>query len=217
MSANFTIFQCSNIDCMFRCPQSPTDHALEYCPLCGSDGVKTEYDFPSPEESNVFRPHNFRRVEVLLDNLRSVYNVGSVFRTSDGAGISRLYLGGYTSTPDHPKLKKTGLGSEVSVPWEHIRNGLDLVNHKKFEGFQIWSLERNPEAVSLFSPGLKFMDVPILLVIGNEKVGVDPEILKVSDRIVSIPMAGQKRSLNVATAFGIAAYALTLYRAVHSE
>ncbi len=210
MSTIFKIFECLNQECGFRCPESPTDNPLEKCPLCGSLGRKTEYGYLDGEDwrNKVATPSN--HLEVLLDNLRSIYNVGSIFRTSDGAGIRRLYLGGYTPTPEHPKLWKTGLGSEWSVPWDYVRNGSDLVLSKRYEGYHIWVLERTESAISIFESKPATPVSPILLVIGNEKVGVDPEIILNSHQVVFIPMAGRKRSLNVATAFGIAAYALSM-------
>jgi 23S rRNA (guanosine2251-2'-O)-methyltransferase len=209
MGATFKIFECENPGCRFRCPQTPTDRILAVCPVCGSSGTSVEYDFPDDEPGNLPPNSNLPQVEVLLDNLRSIYNVGSIFRSSDGTGIRHLYLGGYTPTPEHPKLKKTGLGSEWTVPWESVRNGLELVNTKKSEGFQIWSLERAAAAISIFDSSSVYSEKPILLVVGNERTGIDPEILRLSDRVVFIPMSGMKRSLNVATAFGVAAFALT--------
>ncbi len=210
MSSIFKIFECLNHACRFRCPESPTDNPLEKCPLCGSIGRINEYGYPVGENLgiNAATPNN--HLEVLLDNLRSIYNVGSIFRTSDGAGVRKLYLGGYTPTPEHPKLRKTGLGSEWYVPWDSVRNGSDLVLSKKSEGYHIYVLERTPSAISIFESKPIAPVSPILLVIGNEKVGVDPEIITNSHRVVYIPMAGRKRSLNVATAFGIAAYALAV-------
>ena len=210
MSTIFMIFECLNHECRFRCPESPTDNPLEKCPFCGSVGKKTDYGYPDNEDWEKKAATPNIHLEVLLDNLRSIYNVGSIFRTSDGAGIQRLYLGGYTPTPEHPKLRKTGLGSEWSVPWDYVRNGSDLVLSKKNEGYHIYVLERTPSAISIFETLPARPTSPILLVIGNEKVGVDPEIINISYQVVYIPMAGRKRSLNVATAFGIAAYALTM-------
>ncbi len=208
MCTTFQIFECLDPGCRFRCPESPTDRNLEICPLCGSRGRKSNYEFPGEEDREIGVDYQSSHLEILVDNLRSIYNVGSIFRSSDGAGVRKLFLGGYTPTPEHPKLRKTGLGSEWSVPWEYVRNGLDLALAKKAEGYRVWVLERNPSAISIFDSTNEEEESPILLVLGNEKVGVDPEIIRISHRVVFIPMAGRKRSLNVATAFGIAAYAL---------
>lgn len=207
----FRIFQCTNPGCSFRCPITPTDPDLFFCPECHSAGKISTHQFPEPESNQHDLSTARSNLEVLLDNIRSTYNVGSIFRTSDGAGVQKLYLGGYTPTPDHPKLKKTGLGSEWEVPWEKVRNGLELARIKKASGYQIWSLEKMPAAVSLFD-GVKITETShILLILGNEKTGVDPEILALSNRILFIPMAGMKRSLNVASAYGIAAYFLSRF------
>ena len=142
MCTSFQIFECSDPGCRFRCPQSPTDRDLEICPLCGSNGKNSNYDFPDDEDREIRVNYQSFHLEVLVDNLRSIYNVGSIFRSSDGAGVRKLFLGGYTPTPEHPKLRKTGLGSEWSVPWEYVRNGLDLVLAKKNEGYRVWVLEQ---------------------------------------------------------------------------
>jgi 23S rRNA (guanosine2251-2'-O)-methyltransferase len=205
----FYLFQCENPQCGFRCPVSPTDRKLTHCPKCKHDGILTSHVFVEPEivgyTQNIYNPE----VVVLLDNIRSTYNVGSIFRSADGAGIRKLYLGGYTPTPEHPKLVKTGLGAEKFLPWESMLNGLNLIKSMKSKGYQIWSLEKCVEAESIFQVHLDEHCYPLILVVGNERVGVDPEILAISDRVVDIPMLGMKRSLNVASAFGIAAYILT--------
>lgn len=147
-------------------------------------------------------------VEALLDNIRSTYNVGSMFRTADGAGLRRLYLCGVTPTPGNPKIVKTALGAEGVISWSYNRNGLDMALALKEKGMRLWALESTSRAVSLFSDGDIVQGPPILLVVGNELSGVDPEILDACDRIVAIPMQGHKQSLNVAIAFGIAVYYL---------
>ena len=205
----FQVFQCANPVCAFRFPRTPTDRDFNFCPVCGSPGESRGYEVPDPESPQDCGANPRPVVEVLLDNIRSTFNVGSIFRTADGSGIQKLYLGGYTPTPEHPKLKKTGLGAEWVVPWEPVPNGFRFVQARKDAGYRIWALESTPEAVPLFNSRLSPLDYPVLLVIGNEKVGVDPEILNLCDRIVFIPMFGYKRSLNVSNAFGIAAYFIT--------
>jgi tRNA G18 (ribose-2'-O)-methylase SpoU len=147
-------------------------------------------------------------VEALLDNIRSVYNVGSVFRTADGAGLRHLHLCGITPPPDHPKTAKTALGAERSVPWTAYRNGLDTAVALQERGCQLWAVEDCPQAKSIFTETDFDNESPIVLVVGNELAGIDPEILDRCNRILSIPMQGQKKSLNVASAFAIAAYAI---------
>ncbi len=147
-------------------------------------------------------------VEVLLDNLRSTLNVGSIFRSADGAGVRKIYCAGTTPTPEHPKIAKTGLGAEDFTPWEYVRNGVNWARQKKAEGFLLLALEAAPQAQSLFSfPPLSGQD-RYLFVVGNEVSGIDPEIIALADATLFIPMRGEKSSLNVAVAFGIAAYTL---------
>jgi tRNA G18 (ribose-2'-O)-methylase SpoU len=145
-------------------------------------------------------------VEALLDNIRSIHNVGSVFRTCDAAGISALHLGGITASGDHPRMAKAALGAQLMVPWTHCRNGLERTIRLKKKGFRPWAVETSANGQPLFDFQPEVDDNPILLVVGNERAGIDPDILRLCERVLSIPMEGHKRSLNVAVAFGIAAY-----------
>jgi tRNA G18 (ribose-2'-O)-methylase SpoU len=144
----------------------------------------------------------------LLDNVRSVRNVGSIFRTADGAGIEHLHLGGITPTPDHPKLEKTALGAELRVPWSHAHDAAAHAASLRESGHRLWALEGGPEANSVFEPHDAHDSTPIVLVLGHEVSGVDPRILRLCERTLFIPMLGIKDSLNVSVAFGVAAYAL---------
>lgn len=143
----------------------------------------------------------------VLDNLRSAFNVGSIFRIADGAGLTALHLCGYTATPAQSKVAKTALGAETNIDWAYHPNGLKAIEQLKAEGWRIIALEAHPHAHALFdtaawmAPG-----VPMALVVGNEVTGIDPHLLACADQIVQLPMAGIKGSLNVAVAFGIAAY-----------
>jgi tRNA G18 (ribose-2'-O)-methylase SpoU len=143
---------------------------------------------------------------VVLDNLRSAYNVGSIVRTADGAGIDHLYLCGITPTLDHPKVAKTALGAEATVESSYHPNALTLVSDLQSRGIYLAALESRPGAVSLFDPVLRIPTSPAVLVVGNELVGVDPAIEELCDLVVALPMMGTKRSLNVVVAFGIASY-----------
>ncbi|MBI9045831.1 MAG: TrmH family RNA methyltransferase [Anaerolineaceae bacterium] len=147
-------------------------------------------------------------IEVLLDNIRSIYNVGAIFRTCDGIGINHIHICGITPTPDHPKIAKTSLGAETATTWTQHWNALELVEHKKKSGHQIWALEIAPGAESLLKIEPLEEGLPILLIIGNENTGIDHQILDFADKIISIPMVGIKESLNVSIAFGIAAFFL---------
>jgi 23S rRNA (guanosine2251-2'-O)-methyltransferase len=144
-----------------------------------------------------------KTIYILLDNVRSIYNVGSVFRTADGCGISKIILCGITATPEHPKLKKTSLGAEESVKYEYFKDSIEAVKHFKKEGFTIISVELTPSSVDFRSVNYSNNTV---LIFGHEVTGVSTEILELSDSIIQIPMVGIKESLNVATTVGIIAY-----------
>jgi 23S rRNA (guanosine2251-2'-O)-methyltransferase len=145
------------------------------------------------------------QLEVLLDNLRSAWNVGTVFRIADGLGIRKLHLGGITPTPANPKVVKTALGAEQNVPWTYYSDGLAAAQSFAEHGYRLWALENHDRAISLLDGSLPEADGKVLLVVGNENTGIDPCILACCERMLCIPMLGVKRSLNVAVAFGIAA------------
>jgi 23S rRNA (guanosine2251-2'-O)-methyltransferase len=140
---------------------------------------------------------------VLLENIRSAYNVGSIFRTCDAAGVDKLFLTGYTAYPPHPKLNKTALGSFNSVKWEYVRNGKQVAMVLKKKRTKLISLEANKDTSSIFE---KTFIKNTCLVFGNELSGISQDMLELSDEIVHIPQFGKKESLNVAVAAGIAVY-----------
>jgi tRNA G18 (ribose-2'-O)-methylase SpoU len=146
----------------------------------------------------------------LLDNVRSVRNVGSIFRTADGAGVEHLHLAGFTPTPEHAQMSKTSLGAEKSVAWTQHVDAVVAASTLKSEGYSLVALEGGPRSESLFDVAseLSTGDRPLLLVVGHEVSGVDPRVLDECDRVVTIPMLGTKGSLNVGVAFGVASYAL---------
>ena len=146
-----------------------------------------------------------KEVYLILDNIRSRENVGSIFRTADAAGVSKIYLCGITPTPPHEKISKTALGAEVYVPGEYYRQTWRLLANLKKEGIKTIALERTKNSVNIFKFKPKF---PLALVLGNEVQGLSPKILKYCDKKISIPMYGKKESLNVAVATGIAVYQL---------
>lgn len=140
---------------------------------------------------------------VILDNIRSTFNVGSVFRTSDGAGISKIYLVGITPTPDHNKIKKTALGAENYVTWEHVASIENLVEKLKDEGFRIYAVEQSKNSIDYREVQLTDKSV---FIFGNEISGVSPQTLNLVDDVLEIPMKGKKNSLNVSTTVGIILY-----------
>lgn len=203
----YQIRQCTDESCRLRFPMAPDAAPGERCPFCRAKTVVVaESNAPSelvPSDTPVVQ----LPLEALLDNVRSLFNVGSIFRSADGAGFRRLHLCGITPTPANPKLAKTALGAEQAVAWQQQRNGVDAVEALHSQGFTLWALEEHPQAESLLTASLPSQ--PLVLVVGNEVTGVDPGILAHCDKIVAIPMHGVKRSLNVATAFGVAAVILS--------
>ncbi len=155
-----------------------------------------------------------RSLFVIAHNIRSLYNVGSIFRTSDAFGISKVYLTGYTGTPDNPKLAKTSLGAEVTVPWEYKKSSVQMIKllKKEFPKLRIVGLENNlpPQLKKKLTSLDKFKATfPLVLVLGEEVGGIPKNLLPLIDQFIEIPMVGEKESLNVSVAYGIAAYALT--------
>jgi 23S rRNA (guanosine2251-2'-O)-methyltransferase len=144
-------------------------------------------------------------VSLLLDNIRSLYNVGSFFRTADAAAIERLYLGGITAQPPHKGIAKTALGAEQRVAWQHTWETLPLLDDLAARGYEIAAIETSVHAVDLFDWTPRF---PVCLIFGHEVDGVQPALLERCDTHVRIPMLGSKHSLNVATAAGVAVYEL---------
>jgi len=150
-------------------------------------------------------------IEVLVDNVRSLYNVGSIFRSSDGAWIQKLFLCGFTPHPPRKEIEKTALGATDTVPWEYHRDPIEVVHELKRRGITLCVLEQTTHSIP-------FTDVspekfPLCLVIGNEISGVSRPLVEAADIAIEIPMAGTKQSLNVAVAYGIAVFELVrIYR-----
>ncbi|MBC7878522.1 MAG: TrmH family RNA methyltransferase [Anaerolineales bacterium] len=146
---------------------------------------------------------------VLLDNIRSAWNVGSILRSADGFGFTHAYLCGITPTPEIEAVRKTALGADDYVTWSHHKDAVKLIKRLKKEGWKILALEEHENAVSIQVLNSSSTGNNIVLMLGSEVTGVDPELLDLADEIFYIPMQGQKRSFNVANAFSIAAYALS--------
>ncbi|MHC1784977.1 MAG: RNA methyltransferase [Anaerolineaceae bacterium] len=198
--------ECLNPKCRFRFPVSGTK--LAACPNCRQTQLSITQIEPSPiEVTQSIPPSPF--CGALLDNIRSIHNVGSIFRTADGLALERLYLCGMTATPEHPRLSKTALGSQHTIQWSHHLNAVDTVRSLIEDGFHIWALEGGSGSTSIFDIKTLPSSPRIILAVGNEITGVDPDILKQCKSVLFIPMQGIKGSLNVSVAFGIAAYYLS--------
>jgi tRNA G18 (ribose-2'-O)-methylase SpoU len=144
-------------------------------------------------------------VFALLDDIRSLYNVGSIFRTADGVRLSRLILSGFTPHPPRKEIEKTALGATETVPWTYVRDPLEAIGELKRQGVRICLVEQTDRSIPF--DALAAADLPLCLVIGNEIRGIRREIVEAADLAVEIPMYGMKQSLNAAVAFGIAAFA----------
>jgi tRNA G18 (ribose-2'-O)-methylase SpoU len=201
----FDIRLCAS--CGLRYPIRRGDSFGERCPVCMGETVVVSSKVVKEEERMIERPSQKDKAHraVLLDNIRSAWNVGSILRSADGFGFNHVYLCGITPTPDNEAVMKTSLGAEDAVPWSYHKDAVKLVMGLKKEGWKVSALEEGGREI-----GRAKVDAAgkSILILGSEVTGVDPDLLSLSDEILSIPMRGQKRSLNVAIAFSVAAFAL---------
>ncbi len=169
---------------------------------------KLTHDEISLKRYNLENLHQVKKmpVYVLLNSIRSNYNVGSIFRTSDGAMIEKLYLCGYTPCPPKKEILKTALGSTQSVKWEYVKDAKAVISEMKKNNIKICALELTDESIPYHQ--LTSEDFPICLLVGNEISGVSQELLDLCDKSIEIPQYGIKQSLNVAVAYGIAIFEL---------
>lgn len=158
---------------------------------------------PAPADLDALPRHP---VAVVLDNIRSAYNVGSIFRTADAARVAHIYVTGYTPTPEHRSVAKTALGAEHTVPWSHHPDPFPLLDRLRDEGHTLAALEQTDAPTEIGA--VTTARFPLALVLGNEVEGVRQEILDRCDLAIEIPQYGAKHSLNVSVAFGIAAFGL---------
>lgn len=147
------------------------------------------------------------RLCVLVEDVRSLWNVGSIFRTSDGSGFEHVYLCGITGSPPRKEIEKVSLGAEQVISWEYHKNPLDVLAGLKAANVQIIGLEKNEDSI-LLSEAIYRQELkrPLCLLVGNEVSGLSPQVLNQCDLVLHLPMSGMKESLNVAVAYGIAAY-----------
>ena len=143
-------------------------------------------------------------IYAIADNIRSLYNVGSLFRSSDGAMLQKLYLTGYTPHPPRKEIDKTALGATKTVPWEYYKDPMEAVAQVKSQGIKLCVLELTTRSRPYYD--VTAADFPLCVVVGNEITGVSKEIIDVADIAIDIPMYGHKQSLNVAVAYGIVLY-----------
>ena len=139
---------------------------------------------------------------VVADNVRSAFNAGGLFRTADFFGADRLILCGYTPGPDNPQVKKTALGADEATPWEHAGDVRDVIDRLHDEGRRVYALETADGATDIASCTPVW---PCALLLGNERFGLDPDVVAMADEVLEIPSHGMKNSLNVVSAFAVAA------------
>ena len=218
MSTSYQIRQCQRQGCGLRYPVVEGQPFSLHCPRCrGATELVLERSlsqeaWEAPVQAAIETPEavgaEMLHLEAMLDNIRSAWNVGSIFRSADGAGFSRLHLCGISPTPENPSVGKTALGAEQSLSWGYAADGVGMARRLLEEGCRLWALEQEMRAEPLEAIHIPLLTGRLVLVVGNEVCGVDPGILALCERVVYIPMRGGKRSLNVAVAFGIAAFAL---------
>ncbi len=153
-------------------------------------------------------------ISILVENIRSVHNVGSIFRSADGFGAEKIYLTGYTAHPPREDLHKTALGSEDVVPWEYYENPVDAAQVIKKEGISLVLIEQTKQSKSIYAIDWKY---PVCFIVGNEVSGVSEKLSKIADIHAELPMRGVKQSLNVSVAAGVVGYEFARYYIQHKK
>jgi len=141
-------------------------------------------------------------VIAVLENIRSAYNVGSVFRTADAFLLEAVYITGYTCTPPHKEIKKTALGAEDSVEWKHFLNASEAITSLKADGYKVYAVEQAVDSLHLQQTNFT-SEEKIAVIFGNEVTGVEQDTIRQCDGCIEIPQLGMKHSLNIATAAGV--------------
>ncbi len=149
-------------------------------------------------------------VVVVLENIRSAYNVGSIFRTADAFLLHSIYICGYTAFPPHKEIKKTALGADETVSWKHFKNIEEAIEEIKAEGYKLYAVEQAENSWKLGS--FITEDEKIAVILGNEVTGVEQDTIALCDGVIEIPQLGMKHSLNVATAAGVVLWELVRTR-----
>ena len=153
-------------------------------------------------------------IYILVENVRSVHNVGSIFRSADGFGAEKIYLTGYTAHPPREDLHKTALGAEDAVTWEYYENPLDAAEVIKKQGIPLILIEQTKQSKSMYEIEWKF---PLCFIVGNEVSGVSEELSNMANIHVELPMRGVKQSLNVSVAAGVVGYEFARYYIQHKK
>ena len=195
------------LSCGLRYPVEKNHPFSIRCPQClGETKIVSQKTIHEKEKTRTkTEKQNNLVYAVLLDNIRSAWNVGSIFRSADGFGLSQIFLCGITPTPENEAVRKTSLGAEKTIQWSYHKNAVELVKKLKGEGWKVFVLEEDERAVEI-SKQVLLNTENCLLILGSEVTGVDSDLLSLCDEIFYIPMLGEKRSLNVAIAFSVAAF-----------
>ena len=167
----------------------------------------------SMDDLNRISPEEFKRSEkipviAVLENIRSAYNVGSVFRTADAFLLEAIYITGYTCTPPHKEIKKTALGAENTVEWKHFANAAEAIISLKEQGYKVFAVEQVVDSIALQNFNFNVKE-KVAFIFGNEVSGVESSTIALCDGCVEIPQFGTKHSLNIATAAGVVLWEAT--------
>jgi 23S rRNA (guanosine2251-2'-O)-methyltransferase len=212
--SDWVFAECPNPNCRLRFPLDLAQFSGKYCPKCGAElkimGKRLSQNTDMPASPNSGGDH---QIIGLLDNVRSALNVGAIFRSADGAGMAKLYLCGITPTPDEQEaVARTALGAEKRLAWERANNAVEIAQSLLAAGHKLVVLEPTEEALDIFSWQIPADWQTVVLAVGNEIAGTDPGLVRVASLTLKLPMTGLKGSLNVASAFSIAAYQLQFGR-----
>ena len=170
-----------------------------------TDRIKRTNDELKADRPTIKEVENIKKlpISILVENVRSVHNVGSIFRSADGFGAEKIYLTGYTACPPREDLSKTALGSEKVVPWKHFEHSIDAAKHILSKGISLILLEQTKTSKSIYDINWSF---PVCFIVGNEVNGVSEKLSRLASVHAEIPMRGVKQSLNVSVATGVAGY-----------
>jgi tRNA G18 (ribose-2'-O)-methylase SpoU len=207
VTSNYQIRQCNDPSCGLRYPYLEDYSYGKLCPRCGGVTAMMNVYQRFHEELDRTLDVRGRHIEAMLDNVRSAWNVGSMFRTAEGFGIRKMHLCGITPTPENHKVAKTSLGAEKVIKWQYYPNALSVADNLIQNNTSLWAVEVHDQSIVL-EDNAAIPKTPLVLVMGNENCGIDPELLERCEQVIKIPMFGAKRSLNVAVAFGIVTHYL---------
>jgi len=201
----WAVYRCANPRCGLRFPAAVSEEPAS-CPRCHGP-LQQQKRWPAPPRGARPREGAPTRRALVVENVRSAWNVGALLRIADAAGYGRVFLVGITPTPEHPQVAKTALGAQFTVRWSWHPNGVALLRTLRALGWTLWALETAATAAPL-PVGQGPPPEPWAWVVGNEVTGLDPAVLGLCHQVWRLPMQGAKRSLNVATAWAAAVYRL---------